>query len=150
MSTHSSISLIGKTQRMSLYFSRTILGVAWNKWSRRKVPVHSIPTHISVSQHWAHRVNDVLSSGLPWRQRLWQLHLGRCDIWSKSSWRRSSLAPLQSCQAGDSRIGEQLYQRSSHPALKVPGPTTDFPTRGSGKWTEYPQRIWSWRSEGVD
>ena len=53
------------------------------------------------------------------------------------------LAPLQSCRGGggDSRIGEQLYQRSSHPAVKAPGPTTDFPTRGSSKWTEYPQRI---------
>lgn len=50
--------------------------------------------------------------------------------------------------AVDSRIGEQLYQRSSHPAVKVPCPTTDFPTQGSSKWTEYLQRIWSWRSEG--
>ena len=33
---------------------------------------------------------------------------------------------------------------------KVLGPTTDFPTWGSGKGTEYPQGIWLWRSAGFD
>ena len=35
--------------------------------------------------------------------------------------------------------GEQLYQRSSCTVAKVLGPTTDFPTWGSGKRTENPQ-----------
>ena len=33
---------------------------------------------------------------------------------------------------------------------KVLGPSTDFPTCGSGKGTEYPQGIWHWRPEGFD
>ena len=35
--------------------------------------------------------------------------------------------------------GEQLYQRSSCTVAKVLGPTTDFPSWGSGKRTENPQ-----------
>ena len=34
--------------------------------------------------------------------------------------------------------------------MKVPGPTTDSPTYGSGKGTEYPQGIWLWRPVGFD
>ena len=68
----------------------------------------------------------------------------------KSSWRKSSLAPLYSHWAGDSQTGEQLYQRNSHIAAKVLGPKTDFPTWGSGKGTEYPQGIWLLRSVGFD
>ena len=42
---------------------------------------------------------------------------------------------------GNSQTGEQLYQRSSHAAVKVLSHTTDFPTWGFGKGTEYPQGI---------
>ena len=45
---------------------------------------------------------------------------------------------------------EQLHQRSSHAVKKVLGPTTDFPTWGSGKGTETPQGIWLWRPVGFD
>ena len=34
--------------------------------------------------------------------------------------------------------------------MKVLGPTTDFPSWGSGKGTEYPKRTWLWRSAGFD
>ena len=51
---------------------------------------------------------------------------------------------------GDTQTGEQLYRRSSHAFVKILGPTTDFPTWGSDKGTEYPQGIWLWRSAGFD
>ena len=41
-----------------------------------------------------------------------------------------------------------LYQRNSCTVKKVLGPTTDFPTWGSGKGTENPQGIWLWRPLG--
>ena len=41
------------------------------------------------------------------------------------------------------------YQ-NSHTVKKVLGPTTDFPTWGSGKGTENPQGIWFWRPVGFD
>ena len=64
---------------------------------------------------------------------------GRHYIWHKSSWRKS---PLTSCQADNPQTVEQLYQRGSHTTAKVVGPITDFPTWGSGKWTENPQGIY--------
>ena len=72
------------------------------------------------------------------------------SVWHKSSWKRSPLAPPGSQQADDSQTGEQLYQRRSCTAGKVLGPTTDFPTWGSGKETGNPQCIWLWRSAGFD
>jgi len=57
-------------------------------------------------------------------------------------------APTQSHQADNLQTGEQLYQRSSCTVAKVLGPTTDFPTWGSGKGTENPQVIW--RPVGFD
>ena len=71
-----------------------------------------------------------------------------CDV--KSSWRRSPLAPPQSHQADDSQTGKHLYQRISHIVIKVLGPTADFPTWGSHKGTENPQRIWLWMPVGFD
>ena len=35
----------------------------------------------------------------------------------------------------------QLYQRNSHTPKKVLGPTTDFPTWGTGKGTENPTEL---------
>ena len=34
--------------------------------------------------------------------------------------------------------------------MRIPGPTTDFPTWRSGKGTEYHQKIWLYRSLGFD
>ena len=65
-----------------------------------------------------------------------------------SSWRRLPL--LQSCWADTPQTGEQLYQRSSQTVAKVLGPTTDFPTWGSGKGAENPQGIWLWRPVRFD
>ena len=42
----------------------------------------------------------------------------------------------QSHQADDPQTGQQLYQRRSHTVAKVLGPTTDSPTRESGKGTD--------------
>ena len=75
---------------------------------------------------------------------------GRCNMWPESSWRRSSLAPLWSHRVGDSQIGDQSYQGSSHTVVKVLGPTADFPTCGSSKGAEYIQGIWLSRSVGFD
>ena len=61
-------------------------------------------------------------------------------VWHKSCWRRLPLAPF-SCWADNPQTGEQLYQRSSHTVVKVLGPTTDFPTWGSGKKTENPREF---------
>ena len=58
--------------------------------------------------------------------------------------------PPQSCRVDDPQTAEQLYQRYSHTVNKVLGPTTDFPTWGSGKGTENPQGIWLWRPVGFD
>ena len=58
---------------------------------------------------------------------------GSCSMWHKPSWRRLPLAPPQSHQADDPQTAQQLYQRNSHTVKKVLGPTTDFPTWGSGK-----------------
>ena len=66
-----------------------------------------------------------------------------------SSWRRSPLAPLWSCQGGDPQIEGRLYKRSSHTAVKVIGPSTDFPTEDSARGWEH-QGIWLWRSLGFD
>ena len=45
---------------------------------------------------------------------------------------------------------KQSYQRNSRTVKEVLGPTTDFPTWGSGKGTENPQRILLWRPVGFD
>ena len=65
----------------------------------------------------------------------------RHSMWHKSSWRRSSLIPRWNPQADNPQTREQLHQRSSLTTAKVPGPTADFPTWGSGKGTENPQGI---------
>ena len=43
-----------------------------------------------------------------------------------------------------------IKPKSSHNVTKVLGPTTDFPTWGSGKRTENPQGMWLWRPAGFD
>ena len=53
---------------------------------------------------------------------------GRCGMWRKSSWRRSTSAPLWSFWVGNPQTGEKLYQRSSCTVVKVLDPTRDFPT----------------------
>ena len=50
----------------------------------------------------------------------------------------------------DPQTAKQLYQRNSCTVKKVLGPTTGFPTWGSGKGTENPQKIWVWRPVGFD
>ena len=50
----------------------------------------------------------------------------------------------------DPQTAEQLCQRNSHTVKKVLGPTTDFPTWGSGKGTVIPHGIWVWRPAGFD
>ena len=45
---------------------------------------------------------------------------------------------------------ENNYTRSSHTVVKALGPTTDFPTWGSGKGTENPRGLWRWRPMGFD
>ena len=75
---------------------------------------------------------------------------GSHSLWHKPSWRRSPLTPLKSRQADNPQTEEQLYQRYSHTVKKVLGPTTDFPTLGSGKGTENPQGICLWRPVGFD
>ena len=67
-----------------------------------------------------------------------------------SSWRRLPLVPPWSHWADNTQTAEQLYQRISHTVTKVLGPTIDFPTWGSGKGTDNPQRIWLWRPVGFD
>ena len=52
-------------------------------------------------------------------------------MWRKSSWRRSTLAPLWSFWVGNPQTGEKLCQRSSCTVVKVLGPTVDFPTFSS-------------------
>ena len=73
---------------------------------------------------------------------------GSHSMWHKPSWRKLPLDPSQRHQADNPQTAEQLYQRNSCTVKEVLGPTTDFPTWGSGKGTENPQRIWLWRSEG--
>ena len=73
---------------------------------------------------------------------------GRCDMWHNSSERRLPLVPPYSHQADYPQTGEQLYQRYSCTVAKVLGPITVFPTWGSSKSTENPQRIWIWRPAG--
>ena len=75
---------------------------------------------------------------------------GRHGMWHKFFWRRSPLAPLQSCWADDPQTGEQLHQRSSRTFVQVLGSTTDFQTWGSSRGTEKPQGIWFWRPVGFD
>ena len=61
---------------------------------------------------------------------------GTCTMWHKAFWRRWPLTQPQSRQADDPQTEEQLYQRNSPTVKKVLGPTTDFPTWGSGKGTK--------------
>ena len=60
--------------------------------------------------------------------------------------RRSEVSNKTLCAPGpraprDPQTAEQLYKINSHTVRKVLGPTTDFPTWGSGKGTENPQGI---------
>ena len=64
--------------------------------------------------------------------------------------RHGMWAPPQSHWADNPQTGGQLYQRSSCTVAKVLGPTTDFPTWGSGKGTENSQGIWHSRPMGFD
>ena len=43
-----------------------------------------------------------------------------------------------------------IYPRNSHTIKKILGPTTDFPTWGSGKAIENPQRVWLWRDLTIE
>ena len=104
---------------------------------------------------WVRQSFECLS--VSWGGMVYQWHTvsgcsrpGPCTVYHKPSWKRSSLAPPQSCQADDPQTAEQLYQRNSCTAKKVLGPTTDFPTWGSKKGTENSQGIWLWSPVGFD
>ena len=64
------------------------------------------------------------------------------SMWHKPSWRRSPLTPR--------RATKQMIHKLQNTVKKVLGPTTDFPTWGSGKGTENPQGIWLGRPVGLD
>ena len=111
------------------------------------------PTRDSVRPAWECLSVSCGGAGQQWPAlgtERWLQQAGGRGIWPKSSWRRSPLAPPQSHHVEDAQNGEQLYQRTSHTVAKVLGPTTDFPTWGSGKGTENPQGIWLWRPVGFD
>ena len=61
---------------------------------------------------------------------------GLYSMWHGPSWRRSPLPPPWGHRAPDPKTAEQLFQRNSCTVKKVLGPTTEFPTWGSGKGTE--------------
>ena len=65
---------------------------------------------------------------------------GRHDVW----------APPYSHQTDNAKTEEKLYHRSSCTVAEFLGPTTDFPTWGSGKGTENPQAIWLRSPVGFD
>ena len=48
------------------------------------------------------------------------------------------------------KLQNNYSKRNSLTVKKVLGPTTDFPTWGSGKGNENPQGIWLWRPVGFD
>ena len=50
-----------------------------------------------------------------------------------------TINPPRSHRADDPQTAEQLYQRNSRTVQKVLGPTTDFPTRESGKGLRTPR-----------
>ena len=59
----------------------------------------------------------------------------------QQTWKALHVSLTWSHQADNPQAGEQFYQRNSHTVMEVLGPTTDFPTWGSGKGTETPQGI---------
>ena len=122
-----------ETQRTQTYLARTRTQRPHRNWEQNHVWVSSEEVRVS--------------SGLPQGQGLW---VQQSWVWYKPSWRRSPLTPPQRCQADDPQSAEQLYQRNSCTVKKVLGPTTDFPTWGSGKGTENPQGIWLWRPVEFD
>ena len=71
------------------------------------------------------------------------------SLWLKPFWMRLPLTRQQSCQAHNPLTTEQLYQRNSHNVEKVLGPTTDFPTWGSGKGTENPPENLTLEASGI-
>ena len=91
-----------------------------------------------------------VSSGLMQGQGSGCSRPGRCSMWHQSSWRRSPSAPPYSHEGDNPQTGEQLYQRCCENVAKLLRHTTDFPTWGSHKGTENPQRIWLWRPVGFD
>ena len=78
--------------------------------------------------------------GLPQGQGLWVQH-----IWE--AWHVSPPTEPLSRQPTNWRT---IIPRSSCTVAKVLGPTTGFPTRGSGKGTENSQGIWHSRPMGFD
>ena len=67
---------------------------------------------------------------------------GRRGMWHKSSWRRSTLAPLWSFWVGNPQTGEKLYQRSSCTEVKVLGPTVEFPAFSSVQSSVVSDSLW--------
>ena len=80
-----------------------------------------------------------------WQQQTWEVQCV-ARVFLKEVAISSTIEP----PVGDSQTGEQLYQRSSHTAVGVLGPMTDFTTWEYSKWTENPQGIWLWKSAGFN
>ena len=90
-------------------------------------------TYIQVSEHplWRHGS----SVACPWDRGSGCSGPERCSVW----------APPYSHWADKSQTEKQWHQRCSCTVAKVPGPTTDFPTWGSGTGTENLQGTWLWK-----
>ena len=62
--------------------------------------------------------------------------LFRCIMLMSRQVSRGSVAEYQADERAEvAKTAEQLYQRNSCTVKKILGPTPDFPTKGSGKWT---------------
>ena len=120
------------------------------KWKDHRLPQETEPDlPLSV---WMFPAEAWVRSDLPQGWGSGCSRFGRHSMWHQSSWRSLPLA-LVSHRASEQtthKLENNLYQRSSCTVAKVLGPTTDFPTCGSGKGTENPQGIWQWRPEGFD
>ena len=66
---------------------------------------------------------------------------GLHNLWNKPSWRRSPVPHHRTIKQAIHKLQNNFYQRNSCTVKKVLGLTTDFPTWGSGKRTENPQRV---------
>ena len=93
--------------------------------------------HLSV---WVSPAEAWVSSGLPQGQ----------GLLLQQTWKALHVSLTWSHRADNPQAGEQFYQRNSHTVMEVLGPTTNFPTWGSGKETKTPQGIWLWRPVGFD
>ena len=99
---------------------------------------------------WVSPVEVQAISGLPQGQRLCVQQTCLTQLVPYALLEEVTIKPPQSYWADDPQTTELLYQINSHTVKKVLGPTADFPTWGSGKWTESPQVIWLWRPVGFD